>query len=58
MWRYKLVPLAALGPGDPRIAAWEAQLDELGSEGWEAVAVLGSDTPCVLFKMRRDVGSY
>lgn len=58
MWRYKLVPLMLLPEGEPRIAAWEAQLDELGREGWEAVAVLGTDTPCVLFKMRRDVGSY
>ena len=36
MWRYKLVPMGR--PRESQIEAWEAKLDELGGEGWEAVA--------------------
>ncbi|HXD98679.1 MAG TPA: hypothetical protein VN646_19165 [Candidatus Acidoferrum sp.] len=57
MWRYKLVPMGR--PRESQIEAWEAKLDELGGEGWEAVAVIEeADGWCVLLKMPREVGTF
>jgi hypothetical protein len=59
MWRYKLVPMGRPGPEKSRIEAWEAKLDDLGGEGWEAVAVIeDADGWCVLLKMPREVGTF
>jgi hypothetical protein len=57
MWRYKLVAMGSLS--ESQITAWEAKLNELGSEGWEAVAVIEqTDGWCVLLKMPHQVGTY
>ncbi len=59
MWRYKLVPMEPLAREESRIKAWEAKLDDLGGEGWEAVAVIEqTDGWCVLLKMFHEVGTY
>jgi hypothetical protein len=57
MWRYKLVAMGSLS--ESKIAAWEATLNELGGEGWEAVAVIEqTDGWCVLLKMPHQVATY
>jgi hypothetical protein len=59
MWRYKLVPMGLPPREESRIKAWEAKLNELGGEGWEAVAVIEqADGWCVLLKMPHEVGTY
>jgi hypothetical protein len=59
MWRYKLVAMRAPLGGDVGIKAWEARLNELGSEGWEVVAVIEQpDGWCVFLKMPHEVGTY
>ncbi len=59
MWRYKLVPMGLLARDESRLEAWEAKLNELGREGWEAVAVLEqADGWCVLLKMPHEIGTY
>jgi hypothetical protein len=59
MWRYKLVPMGLLAGEESQLKAWEATLDELGREGWEAVAVIKQiDGCCLLLKMPHEVGTY
>jgi hypothetical protein len=59
MWRYKLVPMGPPGRQDVQIKAWETKLNELGGEGWEAVAVIEQpDGWCVLLKMPHEVGAF
>jgi hypothetical protein len=59
MWRYKLVRLNLRGWEPSELGASEAQLNELGGDGWEAVAVIGEgDTYAVLLKMPREVGTF
>lgn len=59
MWRYKFVPMGLLAREESRIDAWEAKLNELGGEGWEAVAVIEQgDDWFVLLKMPHEVGTY
>lgn len=59
MWRYKLVPLRLPGRQDSPVTAWEAELNVLGGEGWEAVAVIQQTDGCwVLLKMPHEVGTY
>jgi hypothetical protein len=59
MWRYKLVPMRFPGWEESQIKAWEAKLNELGGEGWEAVAVVAqTDGWYVLLKMPHEVGTY
>jgi hypothetical protein len=57
MWRYKLVVMRSLS--ESQMTAWEAKLNELGGEGWEAVAVIPqADGWCVLLKMPHAVATY
>jgi hypothetical protein len=57
MWRYKLVAMGSLS--ESKITAWEAALNELGGEGWEAVAVIEQpDGWCILLKMPHEVATY
>jgi hypothetical protein len=59
MWRYKLVRMGLPFREETRIEAWEAKLNELGGEGWEAVAVIQQpDAWWVLLKMPHEVGTY
>jgi hypothetical protein len=59
MWRYKLVRMEIPAREESRIEAWEAKLNEVGGEGWEAVAVIEqADGWCVLLKMPHEVGTY
>jgi hypothetical protein len=60
MWRYKLVPVRLPSRPDSHVEPLEAELNGLGSEGWEAVAVMQQiDGWCwVLFKMPHEVGTY
>jgi hypothetical protein len=59
MWRYKLVPMGPPGRQESQIKAWEAKLNELGGEGWEAIAVIEqTDGWCVLLKMAHEVGTF
>jgi hypothetical protein len=59
MWRYKLVRMGLPIREETRIEAWEAKLNELGGEGWEAVAVIQqADAWWVLLKMPHEVGTY
>lgn len=59
MWRYKLVAMGVPTRDGSGIKAWEAKLNELGGEGWEAVAVIQqADGWCVLLKMPHKVGTY
>jgi hypothetical protein len=51
--------MALPGREESQIKAWEATLNELGREGWEAVAVVPqSDGWCVLLKMAHEVGTF
>jgi len=57
MWRYKLIPMGL--PAGEEIKTWEGKLNDLGAEGWEAVAVFQqTDGWCVLLKMPHEVGTY
>jgi hypothetical protein len=59
MWRYKLVHMGLLAHQESRIDAWEAKLNQLGGEGWEAVSVIEhADGWFVLLKMPHEVGTY
>jgi hypothetical protein len=59
MWRYKLVLMNLPGREQSQIDACEGRLNELGGEGWEAVAVVGQgDGWWVLFKMPHEVASF
>jgi hypothetical protein len=60
MWRYKLVPVPPCTPEESRIAVCEAELNRLGEEGWEAVAVVPQPdgSSWVLFKMPHGVATY
>ena len=59
MWRYKLVRLNFRGWEPSELLAPEAQLNELGGAGWEAVAVIGDgNTYAVLLKMPHEVGTF
>ena len=60
MWRYKLVPLRLPTQPDSQSRACEAELNVLGGEGWEAVAIVQPTDGWgwVLFKMRHQVGTY
>ncbi len=59
MWRYKLVCVSPPGREQSQIRACEAQLNELGGEGWEVIAVIQQgDTWWVLFKMSHVVASF
>jgi hypothetical protein len=59
MWRYKLVRVDFPGWERSQVSACEAQLNELGSEGWEVVAVVPQgDRWCMLLKMRHEVASF
>ena len=59
MWRYKLVPMDPVGREESQIRTWETRLNELGGEGWEAVAVIQqTDGWYVLFKMPHEVGTF
>lgn len=59
MWRYKLVHTDLPGREPSEIGACEAQLNELGGEGWEVVAVIGrADGWWMLFKMPHEVASF
>jgi hypothetical protein len=59
MWRYKLVRMDLSGWEESQIKASEARLNDLGAEGWEAVAVIEQAGGCgVLFKMAHEVASF
>jgi hypothetical protein len=60
MWRYKLVPMHLSSREGSQIGVCEAELNVLGGEGWEAVAVIPQpDGSCwVLFKMPHAVATY
>jgi hypothetical protein len=59
MWRYKLVSMGLLAHDAARISAWEAKLNELGGQGWEAIAVMEqADGWWVILKMPHEVGTY
>ena len=59
MWRYKLVSMEPPSREDSQINVWEAKLNELGGEGWEAVTVIEqTDGWCVLLKMPHEVGTF
>jgi hypothetical protein len=59
MWRYKLVRMDLPGWEQSQIAACEARLNELGGQGWEAIAVIEQDDGWgVLFKMPQEVPSF
>jgi hypothetical protein len=59
MWRYKLVRMAPPGHEPSQIEDREARLNELGGEGWEAVAMIErADGWWLLFKMPHEVGTF
>jgi hypothetical protein len=60
MWRYKLILLRLPSQQDPQASACEAELNVLGGEGWEAVAVVQQTNGwCwVILKMPHQVGTY
>lgn len=59
MWRYKVVAIAVPTRHGASLEACEAKLNELGGEGWEAVAVIQQgDGWWVLLKMPHEVGTY
>lgn len=59
MWRYRLVRMDLSGWEESQIKACEARLNDLGGEGWEAVAVIEqNDWLGVLFKMPHEVASF
>ncbi len=59
MWRYKLVRMDLPGWQQAEITACEARLNELGGEGWEALAVIErADGWLALFKMPHEVGTF
>jgi hypothetical protein len=59
MWRYRLVRMDLSGWEESQIKACEARLNDLGGEGWEAVAVIQQkDGLGVLFKMPHEVASF
>ena len=59
MWRYKLVRMNVSGWEQSQVRACEAQLNELGGQGWEAVAVIQQgDVWGVLLKMSHEVASF
>jgi hypothetical protein len=59
MWRYKLVRMDLSGWEESQLKASEARLNDLGGEGWEAVAVIEQGGGWgVLFKMAHEVASF
>lgn len=59
MWRYKLVHLDLPEQESPQVMACEAGLNELGSEGWEAISVVQTAGRWwVLLKMPHEVASF
>jgi hypothetical protein len=59
MWRYKLVRMDLLGWEQSQMTAWEVRLNELGGEGWEAIAVVEQAGGWgVLFKMPHEVAAF
>jgi hypothetical protein len=51
--------MGLLAGEESQLKAWEATLNELGREGWEAVAVIEQlDGWCVLLKMPHELGTY
>ncbi len=59
MWRYKVVLMKAPGGEERDAIACEAKLNELGSEGWEVVAVMEQSRDWfVLLKMPHEVGTF
>ena len=59
MWRYKLIRVSPPAREQSQIAACEAQLNGLGADGWEAVAVTREeDGWWILFKMPHEVASF
>ncbi len=59
MWRYKLLAVPDPGQDESRIKAWETKLNELGGEGWEAVAMVErAGGWYVLLKMPHEVGTF
>jgi len=59
MWRYKLVRMNLSGWEESQVKACETRLNELGSEGWEAVALIElADGWGMLFKMAHEVASF
>jgi len=59
MWRYKLLRMSLAGWEDSQVKACEARLNDLGGEGWEAVAVIEQkDGLGVLLKMAHEVASF
>ncbi len=59
MWRYKLVRMDLPGWEQSQIRACEVRLNELGGEGWEAIAVIQQpDGWGVLFKMPHEVAAF
>lgn len=59
MWRYKLVRMDLPGWEPSHVRACEVQLNELGGEGWEAVAVIEQAGGWgVLFKMPHEIPAF
>jgi hypothetical protein len=59
MWRYKLVRMNLSGWEESQVKACENRLNELGSEGWEAVALIElADGWGMLFKMVHEVATF
>ena len=59
MWRYKVVPMNLSGWEESQVKACETRLNELGSGGWEAVALIElADGWGILFKMAHEVASF
>ncbi len=59
MWRYKLVRMDLPGWEPSQVSACEVRLNELGAEGWEAIAVIEQAGGWgVLFKMPHEVPAF
>ncbi len=59
MWRYKIVHVKPPAQEESEVKACEVQLNELGRQGWEMVAVLEqAGRWSVVFKMPHEVGTF
>ena len=59
MWRYKLVRMDLPDWEASRITACEGRLNDLGSEGWEAIAVVAQASGLLmLLKMPHEAPAF